>query len=184
MTSTTSPTSPARATSMSPFPATPGEASSTPASDPAMSGPTYAVAHLRVTATITGNIYLAPPPAATPARISAATAFRTARHQWGNPEGTTTPRVVLTSYTNNGQGTIRADNTIKRFYVHRLTWAVIDYGGICLVSGNAPTPPGSPPPTPAYSHDCLTTSFVDALTGRDLGSMDEGGPGTHNVSTE
>lgn len=177
------PTRPARPTAVTP-PDTPSAAAAASRTAPTGTPPQYAVVILRVTADIDGgSVVLAPPPGTRPAHISAATAFGLARHRWTNPRGSTTPRVILANYTNNNQGTIRADNSIKRSYVHRLTWVVIDYGGTCLLSDNAPVPAGAPAPTPTYSHNCLTLSFVDALTGRDLGSMDEGGQGVHNVST-
>lgn len=119
---------------------------------------------------VDGNIYLAPPPAGSVARVSPATAFAAARHSWGDPQSTAEPEVVLARYTNDGQGDMLPDGGIRRFDVNRLVWAVIDSGATCASAG----PAGS---GQRIFHDCLVISFVDARTGRSRGSMDQFGRG-------
>lgn len=119
---------------------------------------------------IDGNIDLAPPPAGSSPGVSAATAFAAARQSWGDPHGTAVPEVVLTSYTNDGQGEVLPDGGIRRFDVKRLVWAVIDSGATCASAG--PAGPGH-----RIWHDCVVISFVDARTGRSRGGMDQFGRG-------
>jgi hypothetical protein len=124
---------------------------------------------------VAGNIYFAPPPAGATPRISAATAFVSARHTWGDPQGTAMPEVVLISYTNDGQGDMLPGGGIRRFDVDRLVWAVVDQGAGC-----APVGPADPDPqeqTPQVFNDCLVISCVDARTGQPDGHMDEFGRG-------
>lgn len=130
---------------------------------------------------VDNTVTLAPPPANARTRVSGTRAFALARRRYGDPQGTVTPRVALASYTNSSQGTILADGGTRLFYVHRLAWVVIDFGGVCVGTGG-PATQGSPAPTPLVSHRCLSLSFIDAHTGRDLGGISDGGPGGHDIS--
>jgi hypothetical protein len=125
---------------------------------PTDASPRYVVSRVTVATTIDGEMHLAPPAGDRP-DISGPQAFAVARRQFGDPKGITTPRVVLTRYTNRSQG------------VDRLVWAVIDFGGSCQPVG--PNRGPSAPPLPA-EHPCLSVTFLDAHTGQVVGGYGTG----------
>jgi len=170
---------PASAGSASSPPARPTRGAVLPAT-PTRTGPGYVVTRVVVPVRVDNSVRLDPPAATSRPRISGSRAFTLARRWYGDPRGTATPRVALTSYTDTVQGTTLAGGGTRPLH-HRLVWVVIDYGGTCAGT-EAPAAPGSPRPTPVVRRPCLFLSFVDARTGRDLGGMSEAGPGVHDIS--
>lgn len=132
---------------------------------------------MRAPITVAGSVHLDPPPAPPAAAIRAGAAFATARRYYGDPQGDRAPRIVLTSYTNATQGTIRSNGSVSLSFVRRLTWAVIDHSAACFSSGGGPAlPSDAPSRPPERPHPCLSVAFVDARTGRDLGAAVVSGP--------
>ncbi len=147
-------------------------------------GPAFVVTRFEHVHLDDGDVVFAPPPAGVRPVVSGARAFALARRYWPDPHGTVTPVVALALYTNNGQGRILPGGGVRRFDVRRLTWVVIDDGADCSSTGGPAPPSGSPDRVaPVVHHDCLFLTFVDARTGADRGSTDEGGPAVDDLRT-